>query len=435
MMKKTLLPALLAALLLTMTGCSRPTNQEYYEQAQLYLGSGECEHAAMLFSQLGEYEDSAEYALYCAGLAALEEGELALARTNLNAVHPFKSSGRYLTYLDALEKEAAGDMEAALALFESLGSFEDSRKAAETLRTKIPEAAIEEGRRLMAAGEYAAARELFLSLDGYGQSETLAKNCTTALNKAAYSEADALFDSGDLAGAMRAFAALGDVLDAPARAAECARKLHAALDSRYEAVTLETAGALMEAYAALGDETALARVEALEARYGLNLSVLAAAQEQPYVLLGTYPMGESGVESSLLWRVLRAEEGTLTLLCESVIDASPVATRTSLMLTDEEAQAVSGSTLPALADLASLSDLTCSATPYALAQGAAHAEGAALYWLRDSLESGIHPVVGGAGSLVIPADGVTPGIRPMITLSLHDFTFTAGSGTQEDPFR
>lgn len=434
-MKKALTLLAVLCLALSATACVHYSNQEYYERAQLYLGSGDHASAAELFSQLGEYGDSADYALYAAALHALEEEDYGLARTNLNAVHPFKSSERYLRLIDALSCEASGDLQAALALYESLGTFRDSHLAAQRLRTDIPEQAISQARTLMAKGEYAAARELLLTLDGYGQSETLAKNCTTALNKAAYSAADALCKDGDHLAAMQAFLDLGDVLDAPERAAQCRAALLLALNEQAEAVTIDTAADLIAGYEAIGDPVADQQAAALTERFGVNLRLVSAADSQPYVLLGEYPMGESGLESALLWRVIGLRGAEATLLCESVIDASPIATSTDLLLTEAEESAVTQSTLPSAADLASLSDLGCAATPYAVAQGVAQTDGLALYWLRDSLEGGVHPVVSGSGSLTIPAGEAVPGVRPMITLSLEDYAFTAGDGTRENPFR
>jgi len=435
MMKKAI--ALLAVLCFTLsaTACVHHSNQDYYERAQLYLGCGNYSSAAELFAQLGEYEDSAEYALYAAALAALEEGDLPLARANLESVAPFKSSQRYLQVIAALEAEMAGDLEAALALYEELGTFNDAHDAAEALRTAIPEEQLRQGRALMSKGEYAAARELFLAMDGYGQSAALADNCTVALNKAAYTAADELCEAGDHLAAMRAFLALGDVLDAPDRAAQCRAAIDLALTKEAEAATLENAGDVISAFEAIGDEAADAMAAALRERFGVNLMLASAAAEQPYVLLGEYPMGESGVESSLLWRVIGLKGAELTLLCESVIDASPIATPTDLNFTDDERTAVTGVTLPSAADLATLSDLSCTATPYAAAQGAAQSEGFAIYWLRDSLEGGIHPVISANGSLILPAEAITPGVRPVITLSLESYTFTAGDGSRENPFR
>lgn len=86
--------------------------------------------------------------------------------------------------------------------------------------------------------------------------------------------------------------------------------------------------------------------------------------------------------------------------------------------------------LPSAADLATLTDLTCAATPYAAAQGAS-----AVYWLRDTLESGIHPVISETGALTLPADTEVPGIRPLALLDLTAYVFTAGDGTEENPYR
>ncbi len=434
-MKKLSILALLVCMALTLTSCGTQDNQEYYETAQLYLGCGDYDYAAELFAQLGEYADSADYALYARALEAIKGEEYALARANLTAVAPFKSSARYLTYLDALELQSDGELEKALLLYEALGTFADAHLAAECLREEIPEAALQQGRDLMAKGEYAQAREIFLSLEGYGASKTLAENCTVALNKAAYSEADKLCEAGDHLNALAAFTALGDTLDAAKRAADCLAAIHAELDTKYAAVTLAAAPALIEEYAALGeDETALARIAELTARYGKNLEVVTAAGN-PRVELGSYPMAESGEERAILWRVLKAEGSELTLLSDTVLDAADAAQTIALMFSEEEQAAVGEVMLPSVADLTALSDLTCAATPYALAQGAASENGAALYWLRDSLENGLHPVIGASGALALPQDSLTPGVRPMITLSLEKFAFNLGSGTAEDPFR
>lgn len=434
MMKKLPLLALLACTALTLNACTRADIDEYYQTAQLYLGCGDYEYAAELFTQLGEYEDAADYALYAAALQAIEDEHFDLARANMKAVNPFKSSGRYLTWLDARDAEEEGELEAARALYEVLGTFADAHLAVERLQKAIPEAAIKEGRALMAKGEYEAARALFLSLDGYGASKTLADSCTNALDKAAYNAADELYESGDLLGAMAAFTAMGDTLDAAKRADACLAEIHAELDKRYNDVTLASAPDLMAAYAALTeDETAQTRIAELTARFGRNLELL--TMDAPALLLGMYPYAESGEEHGVLWRALKKDGSQLTLLSAAVLDASAQAQMIPLTFAEAEQSAVGEAMLPAMADLAGLGDLSCPATPYAQAQGAAREADAALCWLRDSLENGLHPVIGATGTLSLPVAESTPGIRPMITLDLEKITFTAGSGTAEDPFR
>lgn len=432
MMKKLPLLALLLCMALTVTACARTDIGEYYETAQLYLGCGDYEYAAELFAQLGEYEDAADYALYATALQALREEKYDLARANMLAVNPFKSSGRYLMYLDALDAEAEGEMEAALKLYEKLGTFGGADEQATRLRKEIPEAAIQEGRALMNRGEYEAARELFLSLNGYGASKTLADSCTAALDKAAYKEAENLAQSGDLLAAMEAFTALGDTLGAAKRAQECLNAIHAELDKQYAAVTLATAPALIDAYALLGeDKTAQARMAELTVRFGSNLKLLTA--ENPVVALGSYPQAESGEEQPVLWRVIRKEGSVLTLLSQQVLDASAEAVPVPVIF--DETETVGEVLLPAMADLAARTELACTATAYALAQGAPEREGAAAYWLRDSLESGLHPIISESGAMALPEEGMTPGVRLMLSVDLENVTFTAGSGTAEDPFR
>jgi len=433
-MKKLSILAVLLCMALALTSCSSREIGEYYEHAQLYLGCKDYDYAAELFEQLGEYEDSADYALYARAMQAIEDEDYALARANLEAVNPFKSSGRYLMYLDALDQEDDGKLEDALALYRKLGSFMDADLAADRLTKAIPEAAIKDGRALMSKGEYAAARELFLSLDGYGASKALADNCTMALNKAAYSEADKLAEAGDLMGAMAAFTALGDALDAAKRAADCRAAIHAELDARYAAVTLATAPDLMDAYAALeGDEIADARAEELTARFGKNLELITLPGA--VVEFGLYPQAESGSEQPVRWMVVKREGEVLTLLSASVLDVSTEAAAPAIVFNEAETAAVSDVQLPSVADLALLNDRAAAATAYALAQGAAGGEDTAAYWLRDSLENGMHPVIAASGTLSLPAEGAAYGLRPLMTLNLEAVSFAAGSGTENDPFR
>jgi hypothetical protein len=196
MLMKRILPLLtLICLGLTTTGCTRPGEADYYEDAHFYLGAQEYESAAALFEQLGEYRDSADYALYCRALQAIVDEEYDLARATLTVIAPFKSSERRLAWLDALALEEDGRLEEALAAYEALGAFANAHRDAERLRKAIPEAAVRQGRELMAKGEYAAAQELFLYLDGYGQSAVLAKSCQNALDKAAYKAAEELLQA------------------------------------------------------------------------------------------------------------------------------------------------------------------------------------------------------------------------------------------------
>lgn len=439
-MKKTLLLLLLTAAL-ALTGCSA-SNQSYYEHAQLLLGYGDYAQAAELFTQLGEYRQSGDYALYCAALAALEQGEAAIARANFTLLGDFKSSGRYLRYIDGIEAESAGELEEALALFEALGSFEDSRARAEALREQIPAEALSRAKSLMSAGRYEQARAILAALEGWGESGELIAQCDSALLEAAYTRAEALYASGDYESALTAFESLGESLDAAQRAQDCLEAIHRALVQDCASATLTNAEELMarcEALEGYGDSAAM--LAALESRFRRTLDLVENAASRPYVILGQYPFGESGAPGDVLWRVLAVDGGEATMLCESVIDALPVATSTDLILTEAEASHVISLALPTLDDLSGLgeSDLTAIATPYAIAQGVRHhSDGRAWWWVNHTARAGRNAIVWYNGTVIdtgVDSAERVVGVRPLLRLDLETVEFREGEGSRERPYR
>jgi len=438
-MKKICL--LLCVTLLLLTGCSA-SNQSYYEHAQLLLGYGDYAAASELFMQLGEYRDSADYALYSAALSALEEGEYELARADFALLGQFKSSGRYLRYLDAMEKEEAGEKEAALAAFEALGSFEDSRARADKLREQIPADTLAHAKSLMKAGRYEQARSILSSLEGYGDSLTLMAQCDAAITEAAYNRAQALYASGDYASARAAFESLGDSLDADQRALDCQEALYRALEEDYLCATLTNAQELMARYEDMEDfgESEARRAE-LESRFGRTLSLVREAQSRPYLLFGQYPYGESGAPGNVLWRVLSVRDHEATLLCEAVLDALPAATAAELALTEAEAGHVLSLAAPTRDDLAGLgeSDLTAFATPYAIAQGVRHhSDGRAWWWLGNEVRAGRNAIVWYNGTVIesgVKSGEAVVGLRPLLRLDLETLELTEGDGSKENPYR
>lgn len=441
-MKRTLILMILLPCLL-LSACTAP-NAAYYEHAQLLLGRGDFAGAAKVFDRLGEYRDAADYALYSAALHALSEGNLPLARADLLLIDPFKSSERYLCYTDAAILEAEGELEAALDAFTALGSFEDSLARADRLREAIPCRSVADAQSLMAAGRWQQALDLLTPLGDWEDAPALADTCREQLRHEAYRAADALFVGGEYEAALTAFESLGDVLDAPARAQMCRSSLYAALEARYAAVTLKDAKALMDDYAALGDYLHSAdRLAALRTRFGTNLRVAATAGERPHVRFGAYPTGESGATAPLTWQVIACEGDRLTLLCTHVIDAlcAADAAAPALILTEAEAAASATVQLPLREQLSALAPeaLRAQATPYALAQGVLHhSDGSAWWWLADPLPNDRRLIVWYTGAVIpsgVAAAERTIGLRPLMTLSLNDYAFTAGSGSPEDPFR
>ena len=430
------------ALALTATGCGRSSNQEYYEQAQLYLGRGDYELAGLLFSQLGEYGDSADYALYCAGLAALAEGNGDLARANFELVLPFKSSDRYLTYIEALALEDGGQLDEALALWEELGSFEDSADHARTLRSVIPAEELAHARALMDAGRYEQARVLLATMTDYGDTAMMIDECDEAILRAAYDRAEALYAQGDFESAMSAFEALGDNLDAAQRALDCRAAMYDALEAAWPRASMATALTLIAGYAEMEDYRDSAdRLADLEARFGTNLALLAAADTLPWVAFGQYPTQETGAPEPIMWRLIAVDGATATLLCDAVIDALPATAMPALMLSADEQAALISLSLPLLTDLTALAeaDLRCPATPYAIAQGVrCHSDGSAWWWLANPITAGRNAIVWYNGAILDTGVDVTEacvGVRPVVRVNLDELLLTEGEGTVEEPFR
>lgn len=285
----------LLPLLLVLCSCAA-NNEAYYQQAQLYLGSEEYAAAADMFALLGEYADAADYALYCQGLAALAEGELALAQADMTLVAPFKSSQRYQRYIAARQQEAAGDLSQALETYTAMGSFADCQARAAALAEEIPRQQMSHAASLMRAGRWAPAATLLEPLNTQ-ESRSLLEECYSQLQQIAYQQAEQLYRNGQYQEAMAAFESLGD----SAMVRLCRSAMYAQLEEAYATASMGNAQELMEGYAEMEDYFASPlRLETLQERFGVNL--LLAHSEQPYVRF-----------AGRLWQV-RHVAGSLALL-------------------------------------------------------------------------------------------------------------------------
>ena len=424
----------LMLLLLCCTGCAA-SNEDYYQQAQRFLGSGDYHSAALLFDQLGGYRDSTRYALYAAALHALQNGDTEVCRHSLQQVDPFLNSGRYLTWLEAGDLAAQDHLEEAAALYQSLGAFYDSVQRMTQLQAEIPARDIRRAKALMNAGGYQQAAALLLPHAGTDEADELLRHCTDALEQQSYNQAAALYDQGQYSEALAAFEALGDTLDSRAWVLSCRSALYAQAEEAYPSATLSTCEELMALYASLdGYLHSTQRLQALQDRFSCNLRLRDLAHTQPWVEYGSYPTLESGASGPLLWRVVDVTDNEATLLCASVIDAAPFASATDLDVGAQET-----TSLPDSEMLSGLSSLSSQATPYAMAQGAEHhTDGRAWWWLADQTHEDRHAIVWYSGAILtqgVSDQTATVGIRPVIYLDLNTHIFTQGSGTASDPFR
>lgn len=407
-MKRQALLAMAMSLLLLFTGCM-PTSH-YYERAHLYLGSGDYRSAARMFRELGEYADAADYALYCDGLAALDAGDLALARADLLEVEPLGSSSRYLRYLDALACAREGRAAEALDVLDALGSFADSAAQADALRRQLLDDSLAQARGLMTAGHYAEADALLAPLEDEGAA-ALRDSCRVFLDHEAYAAAEQLLTAGDLAAAAAAFDAMGDTLDAAQRARECRETLYEQAERVYAGITAASATDLMADYAALGDfRQSEARAAALEARFGTMLRLMNDAPDHPWVQWYVW-QGEP-----LRWRVLCADDTTVTLLCSRSL---PAASEDAL-----PSELPEGCRLPCFSELGLMD------------AGLRRCEGLSAWWLSDLTPAGTRLLVRD-GQLTVSA-GLTDesvGVRPVLILPLEALDLTDGDGSEADPFR
>ena len=135
-MKKTLkkisLVLLIAALMLTVTGCSASD----YKTAMQLMESGDAAAASEMFKALGDYKDSADLANEC-------------------------------DYTVAKDTYGAGEYEKAAELFTALGDYEDSADQVNACRYAIAQSTYD-------TGEYEKAAELFAALGDYEDSAALA---------------------------------------------------------------------------------------------------------------------------------------------------------------------------------------------------------------------------------------------------------------------
>ena len=304
-MKRMLILLMLPFLFCGLGGCTL-SNQTYYHRAQLYLGSGNFDAAAQLFSQLGEYEDAAESALYSAALEALAQDQLSLAKATFTLIEPFKSSSLYLRYIAAAELESSGKLEDALAAFESLGVFEDSQARVNHLHDAIPLRDISHARALMDASRWEQALTLLEALNGYGESPRLIAQCREKMSRAAYDQAVRLYDERHYEQALTAFEALGETLDAPARARMCRSAMYHQLEAEFPSASMDTAQSLMDRYGEMEDYLeSPRRLQELQSRFAVNLRL--SGETLPYVRFG----------SGLTWRVLQVRGSQATLLAQT----------------------------------------------------------------------------------------------------------------------
>ena len=133
---------------------------------------------------------------------ALDTEQEALAEALANELDTEEKNG--ILYQIAKRKQAKGDEEAALALFEQVGNHEDAREQQNEILYRRAESLAE-------AQDYPAAADAFGKIAGY-------RDAAEQKDNALYLYADKLEKEGSLAAAAEQFRALGEYKDAAAKA-------------------------------------------------------------------------------------------------------------------------------------------------------------------------------------------------------------------------
>ena len=268
--------AVLAALVLAggaYVGMTMIAPRLQYQKAVEAFNNGDYEQAEESFLALGDYSDSAEYALDCRyekAMARLNAGsaeDLAAAREIFAALGGHQDAAAMVTecdYRQALLALEAGDRDGATAMLEALGDYQDS---AETLKR----IAYMNGEDLLEAGEMEQARAIFEELGEYEDAadrvrETWYRQAEAALEagdadaaltcleeipdgteaaelakRAHYLRGSALREAGEINSAAEEFALAGNYEDAAQQASEC---FYAPANAAYEAGQYDRAAEL-----------------------------------------------------------------------------------------------------------------------------------------------------------------------------------------------
>lgn len=187
---------IIAAVVLFMLFTSYRNKIEKYNKAQTLFEQGNYEEAEDLFDELGDFENSAQY-------AAEAEKEEEMAED----------------YEEGKALMVAENYDAAIVAFAKLGDYKDSAALVEECKN---EKAYKQAVELMNAKSYDAAIAAFTALAGYKDSDALAAQCG---NAKIYDQAKGLYDGGNYAEALELFNSISDYEDSADMAVNCRRTI------------------------------------------------------------------------------------------------------------------------------------------------------------------------------------------------------------------
>ncbi len=229
---------LLLALLLTLTGCATGK----YNKARKLLSEGNYAQAALIYEELGDYEDSPRLAQYAGAAAAGEAGHYAACLPVFEALGDFQDSSMYLQYYTARQYEtqaaaaaASGDAAGTASLYTEaakgytvLSLFLD----ADARRTGCIQAMYDAPAVFAANGDYAGAASIMAAfIDLMQQTQGGVGIYADAPVWADYYTACQYEKDGETALAANSFLSLGAFQDAPQRSETLYQSVYAAAEA------------------------------------------------------------------------------------------------------------------------------------------------------------------------------------------------------------
>ena len=121
-------------------------------------------------------------------------------------------------YNDAVSLMESGNYPEAIAAFEALGNYKDSKEKINECEQGITDGEYNNAVSLMESGKYEEAIAAFEALDGYKDSATHIANCHTAIMDIKYDNAIAMMEAGESEDAISAFLALDGYKDSNEKA-------------------------------------------------------------------------------------------------------------------------------------------------------------------------------------------------------------------------
>jgi len=176
-----------------------------YDRAMKLKESGSYQEAIEIFTELGDYEDSADQITDCEYLTAVKlmnDGDYDKAIEAFTALKGYKDSGDQITecrYLSAKKLMDAAEYDQAIEALTALKDYKDCPDL-------IHECNYQKAEAYVAEGKHSEALELYTALEEYKDSADKVNLCNYEIAKKDY-------DAGEFEKAAAAFEALGDYKD------------------------------------------------------------------------------------------------------------------------------------------------------------------------------------------------------------------------------